>query len=219
MTDLNATFLSVDVRTWFTGGAIVLLVAIAHVAMGWWTRRRAHRHQDAPLAPGESAKTRSWIARGLSEAVPPIAFMLWLHGLHVASSMLLADFPDSAWVSRGLTTLDWIRGVGTLLGLAWLLARITRTIEALLRSFATGTEAGWDDVLLPFAGKTLRLILPMIAIILGTPALAVGENARQVVQNAMSLLLIGTIGFILVQFVNALAQVLLQKYRLDVADN
>jgi len=219
MPDLYSTLLGIELRTWVTGGAIVLLVAIAHVGLRWWTRRRARKHQDKPLAPGESAKARYWIARGLSDAVPPIAFMLWLHGLYFAVTTFLAEFPDSGWVSRGLSLLGAVRGAGTLLGLAWLLARIARTLEALLQSFSSRTAANWDDVLLPFAGKALRLILPMLALILGTPALAVSEGARQIVQNAVSLALIGTIGFILVQFVNALAQLVLRRYRIDVADN
>jgi len=219
MPDMSSTFVGVELRTWITGGAIVLLIAIAHLGLGWWTRRRARKHKDTPVAAGESANARYWIARGLSDAVPPIAFMLWLHGLYFAASMLLADFPQSSWIERGVVILNWVRGVGTLLGLAWLLARIARTLEALLQSLATRIEAGWDDVLLPFAGKALRLILPMLALILGTPALAVSEGAQQIVQNAVSLALIGTIGFILVQFVNAMAQLVLSRYSLDVADN
>jgi small-conductance mechanosensitive channel len=219
MPDLNSTLLGIELRIWITCGAIVLLVAIAHVALRWWTRLRARKHQDKPLAPGESAKARFWIARGLSDAVPPIAFMLWLHGLYFAVTTLLAELPATAWLSRGLTMLGAVRGVGTLLGLAWLLARIARTLEASLQSFSSRTEANWDDVLLPFAGKALRLILPMLALILGTPALAVSEGAQQIVQNAVSLALIGTIGFILVQFVNAMAQLVLQRYRIDIADN
>ena len=112
-----------------------------------------------------------------------------------------------------------MRGIGTLLGLAWLLARIARTLEALLQSYASRTEASWDDVLLPFAGSALRLILPMLALILGTPALAVSDDAKGIIQNGVSLALIGTIGFILVQFVNAMAQLVLRRYRIDVADN
>jgi hypothetical protein len=219
MPDMSSTFLGVELRTWITGGAIMLLVAITHIGLGWWTRRRARKHQDTPVAAGESAKARYWIARGLSDAVPPIAFMLWLHGLYFAASMLLADFPQTSWIERGIVILAWVRGVGTLLGLAWLLARVARTIETMLRSLATRTEAGWDDVMLPFAGKALRLILPMLALILGTPALAVSEGAQQIVQNAVSLALIGTIGFILVQFVDAMAQLVLSRYSLNVADN
>jgi small-conductance mechanosensitive channel len=216
---IESTFLGVEVRTWITGGAIVLLVAIAHVGLRWWARRRERLQKNRPLAPGESASARQWVARGLSGAVPPIAFMLWLHGLHLASIMLLADFPESTWTIRAIVTAGWIRGVGTLLGLAWLLARIARTLEALLRYYASRTESSWDDVLLPFAGRALRLILPMLALILGTPALAVSDDAQGIIQNAVSLALIGTIAFILVQFVNALAQLLLRRYRIDVADN
>jgi small-conductance mechanosensitive channel len=219
MPEWNAVLLGVELRSWVTGGAILLLVAIAHVGLRWWTHRRARRHQDRPLAPGESERARYWVARGIGDAVPPIAFLLWLHALHYTLTLLLADLPANAWMARGIAALDWTRGVGTLCGLAWLLARIARTLEALLRSLATRTEAGWDDILLPFAGKTLRLILPMLALILGTPALAVSEGAKVVIQNGISLLLIGTLAFILVQFVNAIAQLLLQRYRLDVSDN
>ena len=219
MPDLNSTLLGIELRTWITGGVIILLVAIAHLGLRWWARWRARKHQDKPLAPGESANARYWIARGLSDAVPPIAFMFWLHGLYFAVTTLLEDFPDTAWLARGLSLLGAIRGVGTLLGLAWLLARIARTFEAFLQSFSSRTEANWDDVLLPFAGKALRLILPMVALILGTPALAVSQGAQQIVQNGVSLALIGTIGFILVQFVNAMAELILQRYRIDVADN
>ncbi|HTU64342.1 MAG TPA: mechanosensitive ion channel domain-containing protein [Steroidobacteraceae bacterium] len=219
MPDLNSTLLGVALRTWLTGGAIVLLVAIAHLALGWWARRRVRTHQDKPLDPGESLKARYWIARGPRDAVPPIAFLLWLHGLFYAVTMLLADWPDASWLPRTLAILGFLRGLGTLLGLAWLLARIARTIEAVLKSFASRTEAGWDDVLLPFAGKALRLILPLIALILGTPALEVSAEAKQVIQNAISLLLIGSIAVILIQFVNAMSDLLLRRYRIDVADN
>ena len=219
MPDMNSNFLGVDFKTWITGGAILLLVAIAHVSLRWWARWRERAHLDKPLAPGESARARYWIARALSDAVPPIAFMLWLHGLYLAVTTLLADIPDDPWLTRGVAALDWARGVGTLLGLAWLLARIARTLDALLQSYATRTEATWDDVLLPFAGRALRLILPMLALILGTPALAVSADAQGVIQNGVSLLLIGTIGIIVVQFVDALSQLVLRRYRLDVADN
>ncbi|HET7811750.1 MAG TPA: mechanosensitive ion channel domain-containing protein [Steroidobacteraceae bacterium] len=217
--DLNSTFLQIELRTWLTAAAIAVLLAVAHFALRGWARRRARRHQDEPLAPGESASVRFWIARGLGDAIPPLAFLLWLHGLSIAATMLLGEVPDARWSSWGLTILAALRGLGTLLGLAWLLARIARTLEALLQSFASRTEAQWDDVMLPFAGRSLRAILPMLALILGTPALSVTKDAQDVIQNAVSLALIGTIGFILVQFVDAIAEMILKRHRLDVADN
>jgi small-conductance mechanosensitive channel len=59
----------------------------------------------------------------------------------------------------------------------------------------------------------------MLAVILGTPALSVSKDAQEVIQNGVSLALIGTIGYVLVQFVDALADLILKRYSLDVADN
>ena len=73
----DAEFLGIHLRTWIVGGAILVLVAIAHLALGWWGRRRSRRDENHTLEPGGFAHTRHWIARGLSEAVPPIALMLW----------------------------------------------------------------------------------------------------------------------------------------------
>lgn len=219
MLELNSIFLGVPLRIWITGGAIVLLVALAHTGLGWWSRRQTRKQREQPLVPGEPAPVRYWIARGLGDAAPPIASLLWLHGLALALSTLLGEYPDADWAARGLTIVGAVRGVGTLLGLAWLLARVARTLEALLKSFASRSDAAWDDVLLPFAGRALRLVLPMIAVILGAPALAVSDDAEAVIANSISLLLIGTIGVILIRLVNALAQLMLQRYTMDVADN
>jgi small-conductance mechanosensitive channel len=202
-----------------TGGAIVALVLIAHLALGWWTRLRARKDEARARSPAETTRARHWITRGLRDALPPIAFLLWLHGLSLAVNTLLAEYADRDWAVRGQEIVSWLRGLGSLLGFAWLLARIGRTLESLLRAIAARTAAGWDDVLLPFAGRALRLLLPLVALILGAPALAVTAEVKQLIQNAVSLLLIGTIGVILVQFVNAMAKLLLSRYRLDVADN
>jgi len=217
MTD--SKFLGVDVETWIAGGAVVLLVVVAHLVLGWWSRRRMRKAQSRPPAAGETAGVRYWIARGMSDAIPPIAFMLWLHGLSLACTMLLADFPDSRWATRGLTAIDWLRGLGSLAGLAWLLARVARTLEALLASFAERSEASWGEVLLPFVGKALRFVLPMLALIVGAPALAFSAGAEEMIENLASLALIGTAGLILVQLVEAMAQLVLRRYRLDIADN
>ncbi len=212
-------FLGAELRTWILGGAIVLLVAIAHVAMSWWARRHERKSRESPPESGDSIGVRHWIARGLRNSVPPIAFLLWLYGVHLASTTLLAELPESTWRERGLVTLDWLRGSGTLLGLAWLLHRVARTVDALLKAIAARTGAKWDDVLMPFAGRALRLILPMIALILGAPALQVSPEIKQLIQNAVSMLLVGTVAVVLVQFVKAMEQLVLQRYRIDVADN
>jgi len=65
----------------------------------------------------------------------------------------------------------------------------------------------------------LRLILPLVVVILGLQALALPERIHGIAQVALNLVLVGTIGFLAVQFVNALARLVLQKYDLGAADN
>ncbi|HEU4654607.1 MAG TPA: mechanosensitive ion channel domain-containing protein [Steroidobacteraceae bacterium] len=219
MTDLSATFLGVSTTTWASGLLTVLLLAAVHAVFRAWARRRLRNHEKDPIQPGETRATRYWIARGLSEAVAPLAFLLWVYGLHFAVGTLLSSFEDTSWFDRALAISDWLQGLATVIGLAWLLRRVGRTIESVMLSLATRTENTWDDVLAPFAGKAARLTLPLIAIILGTPALAVSSDLEGVIQNGVSLLLIGTVGFILLQFVNVMAELVLAKYRIDVADN
>jgi small-conductance mechanosensitive channel len=218
MIDMNSTFLDLSVTTWASGALVVVLAATAHGALRWWARRKVRDHEKAPREPGDTPAARYWIARGLSEAVPPLALLLWVHGLHFAASMLISGF-DAAWTGRGLAIADWLQGLGTVIALAWLLVRIGRTLEAVILSVSARTEVGWDDVLAPFAGRALRLTLPLLAIILGTPALAFSPDMETVIQNAVSLLLIGTVAFLLLQLVDVLAKLVLKNHRIDVADN
>jgi small-conductance mechanosensitive channel len=217
--NMSSTFFGLTVATWATGALTVVLVGIAHTALRWWARRKVRKQEQEPHAIGETPAMRHWIARGLNEAVPPLACLLWVQGLHFALATLLSGFEGEEWSVRGLVIVDWLQGLGTLLGLAWLLARIGRTLEAVFLSIASRTGNNWDDVFAPFAGKAVRLILPLIAVILGTPALAVSSDMESIIQNATSLLLIGAISFVLLQFANMLAQLVLQRYRIDVADN
>jgi small-conductance mechanosensitive channel len=219
MIDMNAIFFGLTLTTWATGALIVVLLAVAHVALRWWARRKLHQQEERPHAPGELAAFRYWIARGVSDAVPPLAFLLWVHGLHFAVRVLLHEFEAVYNVDRAYQVVDWLQGVGTLLGLAWLLARVARTLEALLLALAARTDADWDDVLAPFAGKALRFTLPMIAVILGTPALAISPEMEGIIQNAASLLLIGTVAFLVIEFINVISGFIMKRHRIDVADN
>ncbi|MGH9371984.1 MAG: mechanosensitive ion channel family protein, partial [Vicinamibacterales bacterium] len=119
----------------------------------------------------------------------------------------------------GVLALNWAYRLSIVGAIFWLLSRIGRIIEAFLVSLATRAESSWDDVLLPLAGKAVRRALPLLALILGAPALSVSPAMTEVVGNATSLLLIGVVAFILFQVVEAAASLALSQHRLDVSDN
>jgi small-conductance mechanosensitive channel len=124
-----------------------------------------------------------------------------------------------ALADRAMPVLDWLRGVGVIAGVVWLLARWGRVIEAAIVAFAARSEAAWDDLFAPLFGRAVRRLTPLIALILASPALAVSAELETVFRNAVSLVLIGGVAFVLFELLNAAEAVVLQQYRIDVADN
>jgi small-conductance mechanosensitive channel len=219
MFDPGARYFGLALVTWGTGLLALVLVAIAHVALRWWIRRRA-RNAAAQAATATTSPTlRYWISRGLSDAVPPLACLLWIQGLHFALTTLAAAITDKEIAADVLRALSLLHGIATVAALGWLLARVARTLESLLKAIAADSSSTWNEVFAPFAGRAMRLVLPLLAVILGVPALSFSDQAELVLQNAVSLLLIGTIAALLLQFIGALSQFVIQRHRIDVADN
>ncbi|MGH7314386.1 MAG: mechanosensitive ion channel family protein [Candidatus Rokuibacteriota bacterium] len=208
---------------WITLGVSVIVLALVGVAdaiLRLLVRRKLRR--DVTQRQGATEREREtmdWLDRGLRASVPPLALLLWMHGLYLAASILLIEvrFRDEAQLV--LRALAWLRSVGTLAGLFWLLYRVSGVIEARLGALSVRSTSTWDQVLIPLAGRTVRLTLPLVALILGVPALAVSPDTQALVKNAISLLLIGAVALLLYQLVQAAETLVLRQYRIDVSDN
>jgi small-conductance mechanosensitive channel len=206
---------------WMTLGAaaiVLVLVASVDAVLRWVVRVKVRRDERDRETPQPTREFRHWLDRGLQAAIPPLALLLWVHGVYAALSVVLLDlrFPDVA--GAALAALEFSRGVGTLGGLYWLLYRLGGVLEARL-SRGTAADSPWDRVFLPLAGKSARLTLPLIALIFGVPALDVTPGLQQLFQNGVSLVLIGTVAYILFQLVAATEDLLLSRFRIDVSDN
>jgi small-conductance mechanosensitive channel len=199
---------------------VLALMALAHLSLRWWIKRKARR--DNPAVGDSSAsdvRLRRWVARGLTAILPALALLIWIHGLYFTLSLLIREVGPPTLADPALVALRWAYGLGVVGGIFWLLSRIGRLIDAFLISLSTRTDSSWDDVLLPVAGKAVRRVLPLLALILGAPALSVSPALAEVVRNATSLLLIGVVAFILYQIVDAATSFVLRQHRLDVSDN
>src|SRR5688572_7228491 len=201
-------------------GLVFVLMALAHLSLRWWIKRKAHQADaSGGEAPTSDARLRRWVARGLRESLPALALLLWIHGLHFTLSVLIRQAGPRSFTDPALVALLWAYGFGVVAGIVWLLSRVGRLIEAFLVSLSTCTDSSWDDVLLPLAGKAVRRALPLLALMLVAPALSASPALAEVVRNATSLLLIGVVAFILFQIVNAAAAFVLRLQRIDVSDN
>jgi small-conductance mechanosensitive channel len=200
--------------------AIVLaLVAISHLVLRWWIRRKA-RHQAAAEAvePAPVNQVQRWVARALHEMLPPLALLIWINGLYAIARLLLADAAAGGGTPAE-SIVTWCYAVAVVAGLFWLLARLGGLLDAFLRTLASRSDNTWDDIMLPLAGKAARYLLPLLALILAAPALSVSPELAEIFGNAMSLVLIGGVAFVLLQVVDAGAALVLLRHRIDERDN
>src|SRR5688572_16811136 len=195
-------------------------MALAHFPLRRGMKRKA-RKDDA--AGGDALtsdlRLRRWVTRGLREILPAVALLIWIHGLYFTLNLLIRQASPRTHPDPALVALTWAYSLAVVAAIFWLLSRIGRLIEAFLLSLSTRTDSSWDDVFLPLAGQAVRRALPLLALILGAPALSVSPALAEVVRNATSLLLLGVVAFILFQIVDGAAAFVLRQQRLDVSDN
>ena len=199
---------------------LLLLVGLTHLSLRWWVRHQSRRYEaGARWVSIDEARWRRWLTRALHEMLPPAALLVWIQGIGFALDLAVRDRAPVTVRDTALIGLDWAYGFSVVGALFWLLWRLGGIIELFLASLSARADTSWDDVLLPLAGKTVRRALPLLAVILGAPALSVSPALAEVVRNATSLLLIGVVAFILCQLADAATTLVIKQHRIDVADN
>jgi len=211
------------------GASVLVLVfaAIAHFALRWYAHRRCKQKEDkaSPTEGEQERSARRWLASTLLDLIAPLALLLWIQGLHYALSLLLADLMQSVDTERwpllryAPSVLEALRGVATIIALIWLLARLGRAIETRLVIFARQSHTRSDDFFLPIVGVAIRLLLPLLAVTMGLSSIAVPDRLQALFRNGVSMALVGAIAYVLYRMVNAGCDLLLERYRIDVADN
>ena len=221
MQALSTVLASLEPATWKTLGFVVAGLALTHFVLSWSIKYKARcqSEQHQPQETGTQRAVRRWIWQGAIRCIPPLAGLIWVNGLHFALVAVANDLEEYSFTPTVVAALDWLQGIGTLLTLTWLLIRIGRTIDQALRSIAERTDNDWSEILVPFAGRAVRLVLPLIAILLGAPALVVSPQTESIVQHATSILVIGTLAYLGLQLIQVGTSLILQKQELTVADN
>lgn len=221
MQQLIAAFTSLDPATWMTVAGVLAALALAHVILSWFIRYKAARESKAhvPMEGGTQAAIRQWIWHGATRCIRPLAFLIWVNGLYLAASTIVADLDEYKSSTTALAALEWWQGLGMLIGIVWLLVRIGVTTDIALRKIAARSDNDWSEILIPFAGRAVRWVLPLIAILLGAPALAVSSKTEVIVKDATSILLIATLAYVGLQLIHVGTSLILQRQQLSVSDN
>jgi len=203
--------------------ADLLIVAIflgatllANVLVGF-IMRRAKRSGAGPLdrAPGGPAlRHHAFVALG-----KPIYVFLWVYGVYFAATPVLLRLRPEHGLTVLRSLLDLLFDLGGLIALFWFLFRATHVLQSHLAVWAAATPGKIDDLLVPLAGTTLRILVLVIGVTLAIPMLGAPPQFANVLAKLTSILLITAVAVLLVRAVAICEHVVLMRFDLTVADN
>ena len=110
--NLSLQELGLNVSPLVLSGLLLGAVALAHIVLRWWARRKAAHPQpaDTPLT-ADTPLLRRWLFDGLSETVPPLALLIWIHGLYAVGELLLDDTSVNERTQLAISAVDPSRSI------------------------------------------------------------------------------------------------------------
>jgi len=209
--------------TWWNLVAFLLTAvgaAVLHIGIHRLIQARIRREASAtPTAPGPEPKERSWLVLLLGAALSPLAVLVWIYGLYLAFTLLFLTQRRLEEPPLVLVFLDWIRDFGFFAILLWFLFRTIDVIDARLQKRAKASGNKWDRILSPLVGRTLRLIIPLVAVILGLPLFPFTDEGVLFFRSGLSVLIILFIALLAAQTIRSLEEGIRANFRVDVDDN
>lgn len=199
--------------------AVLLASLGAHWLLRRWIQRASFRAGDPDGRGAAGRDRRPSVRLALGTLASPVVFLIWIQGLYAIARIAIPVLAVGETDALGQVAVRWAYALALVAGLFWLLARVGRAIEAFLVWQTARTATVWDDVMLPLAGKTARLALPLLGLILAAPALGTSPAVSQVISSATSLALISIVAMVAFQVVGVTADVILRQHRVDVKDN
>ncbi len=203
---------------------VLLLAGLVHFLLRRLLSRISARVPDTralangvPGGESERIQLRQWTALTLRAALAPLALAVWFYGLYAAINLAFHAYRDTGtWYVQ---TIDWLANVVFFVLFLWFLFRLIEVIDFRIRKWAENSERVWDAVFAAVAGKALRLLVPMVAVILGLPLLPVGEALAVFFRNSVSVLIVLAVSWILYGIVRAFEETVTKNFRVDVSDN
>ena len=176
--------------------------------VGGWARRQK-----------EGNLTRRWTARAAVACGKPLQLLLWWGGGYVALSGLITGTTEDALQSGWHRSLTVGVSLGVLGTLGWLLLRLAHVLEEALQQLAAQSKTLWDDLLVSTLGRGLKVLVPVVGLLWALPLLGVPSGLSGWFRTGSSLVLVGAVGWMLIQIVHVGQRVLLNHYDLSRPDN
>lgn len=155
-------------------------------------------------------KADNWIAPILEALRPPICLFVWMYGGLTIIAFLFSHVSEGDEIFWIPATAGNLAEIGGFAAFFWTIFRITQLVEIKLQIWAETTSSHWDNILVAFVGKCLRFILPLMALIFSLPFFDLSPQITEFFQRVVSIALIGSIAWILIQLVRVVERVMLE---------
>ena len=175
------------------------------------------RHRSRPGLPSESPNALNRNVLGALRK--PLHVLIWIFGLYIAATPLLARLGPGQDVSAFEKMMDLLFKLGAATALFWFMFRATRIVEARLVKWTATTPSKLDDLLVPLLGTALRVMLLVIAIMLAVPLLGLPATTAGIVSKLTSIALILAVAALLFRCVGISQRLVLSRFDINLADN
>jgi small-conductance mechanosensitive channel len=149
----------------------------------------------------------------------PLLVLIWLCGLYFAAAPLVRTATSGQELQILRQFCETAFDLGLFVLAIWTAYRLTHALDAVLSSWATGTDNKLDDLLAPLLGASLRIVLPVLGVIFALPILGLPDRIAVVVAHGTSILMIGAIAAILFKAVRVFEKVILMRFDITRSDN
>ncbi len=201
--------------TWVDLGALICFVVIVLLVNGLAASFLKSRIRQAEAEP-ESNGWRRQIWRTIGR---PLYLLIWIYGSYFAMTPVLQKLPAAEEVNSVRQLFDKAFDLGVFVVLLWFSIRLTHVIEERLKIWASRTASRLDDLVVPLLGRTLRVLVPVVGLILALPVIGLPPAYEGVVAKGSSILIIGAVGWILFQGVHLVERAVLARFDITAADN
>jgi small-conductance mechanosensitive channel len=161
----------------------------------------------------------SWQRRAYTAIGKPLYILVWVYGVYLAATPILLKLKPEQGLMLLRHAMDLLFDLGAVVALFWFLFRATHVLESHLAAWAATTSSKIDKLLVPLLGISLRIVVVVIAIIVGLPLLNLPPQYSNVVSKLTSIMLISGVTVLLFRAVNISQNVVLTRFDITAADN
>jgi small-conductance mechanosensitive channel len=173
-------------------------------------------HGKKAVSRGGAPAARPHVVRAVGK---PVYVLIWVVAGYFMASTVLLGFGANTWAASFAHGLDQLVDVGVFIVILWVCLRLTAVLETHFAQWAQGGRYPLERVLLPLLARSLRILLPIVAIIFARPLLGLPSRYDELLSKGTSILLIVAIALIALQAVRTLEGSLLLRFDIHAADN